>query len=209
MKEGMEEKTSPSFKQALRVVIQRNIVRLALLLILVVLWAVISQFRSGDQYSISPHTLAKVTLARVQSPSRLLFSIQDLKEKKMVNAEILALDTTGFSESLNRQCSEELLKRLENQPIWIRSAYLGSQQQTVGKVLLSKPSAAPEDMGLVMIQSGCAFYCRKDEKYLAPADQKLYQDAEENAKKSHLGVWADSSIKPSAECAGSSLGSAS
>jgi endonuclease YncB( thermonuclease family) len=205
----MEEKTSPSFKQALRVVMKRNIVRLAILLILVVVWAVISEFRSGDQYSISPHTLAKVTLARVQSPSRLLFTINDPKEKRVVNAEILALDTTGFSTSLNQQCSEELLKRLENQPVWIRSAYLGSQQQTIGKVMVSKPSSTPEDVGLGLIQTGCAFYCRKDEKYLAPADQKLYQDAEENAQKNHLGIWADSSVKPSAECRSSSLGGAS
>lgn len=203
------EKSSPSFKQALRITLKRNIVRLVLLVILLVIWAVVSQFRGGDHYSISPHTLAKLNLAQVKSPTQLLFTLNDPREKKQVDAEILALDTTGFPDSLKQQCSGELLKRLENQAVWMRSAYLGSKQQTIGKILVPQPDGVPADIGLAMIRSGCAFYCHRDDKYLSAADQQQYEEAQTEALTKRFGVWKDSSVKPSAECMSSSLGSAS
>jgi hypothetical protein len=200
MEKGME--TSPSFKQALRMVMKRNVVRLALLFILLAVWWVVIGFRGGDQYSIAPKTLARVTLARVQSPSRLLFTLDHPKEKKMVEAELLALDTTGFPEAVKQHCSEELLKHLENQTIWIRSAYLASDQHTVGRVMISHSGIAPDDVGVTVIQTGCAFYCRRDDQYLSPEIQKLYQTAQEQAQKSRLGVWADPAAKPPEGCQG-------
>jgi hypothetical protein len=194
--------TSPSFKQALRMVIKRNVVRLALLFILLVVWWAVIGFRSGDQFSIAPKTIAKVSLARVQSPSRLLFTLDNPKEKKNVEAELLALDTTGFPETVKQHCSEELLKLLENQSLWVRSTYLAADQHTVGRVMISHPRSqgTPDDVGEKVIQTGCAFYCRRDEKYLAPDLQKLYQSAQEQAQKSRLGVWADPAAKPPSEC---------
>ncbi|MFL5814772.1 MAG: thermonuclease family protein [Bdellovibrionia bacterium] len=192
--------TSPSFKQALRMVIKRNVVRLALLFILLAVWWAVIGFRSGDQFAIAPKTLAKVSLARVQSPTRLLFTLDNPKEKKMVEAELLALDTTGFPEAVKQHCSEELLKHLENQTVWIRSVYLASDQHTVGRVMISHAGVAPDDVGISVVQSGCAFYCKRDEKYLSPEIQKLYQTAQEQAQKGRLGVWADPAAKPSDEC---------
>lgn len=185
--------TSPSFKQALRIVMKRNIVRIALLFILLAVWWGVIGFRGGDRYSVTPRTLAKVTLSRVESPTRLLFSLNDSREKKSVLAEILAIDSNGFSDSLNQQCQAKLAQLLQGQSIWIRSAYLGSAQQTVGKILVARPNTNPEDIGLKLVADGCANYNKKDDQYLSPADRQLYLSAQEGAKNARLGVWAEGS----------------
>jgi endonuclease YncB( thermonuclease family) len=199
MKKGME-KTSPSFKQALRIVIKRNIVRLSLLFILLAVWWAVLIFRGEQRFSITPHTLAKVALSRIDSPTRIIFFLNDPKDKKIVPTLMVALSSSGFSSAISQQCETKLSGLLEGQAVWVRSAYIDNEQQTVGRVLLARSNAQPDDVGLSLLREGCAFYCRKDASYLSLADQQEYSAAEEHARVARQGVWMDASAKAPAEC---------
>jgi hypothetical protein len=192
--------TSPSFKQAFKIVIKRNIVRLSLLIILLGVWSVLLWLKGGNQYSVSPHTMAKVTLSRVEAPDRLVLLLNDSREKKDVPARFLALDAGGLSAPASTECETKLTKRLEKQTLWIRSAYLDSAQRTVGRILISNSGSAPEDVGLQLVREGCAFYCKRDETFLSPADRELYLQAENQAKAARIGVWESASAKVSDAC---------
>lgn len=194
------EKTSPSFKQALRIVIKRNVVRLSLLFILLAVWWVVMILRGEQRYSISPHTLAKVTLSRIDSPTRVVFYLNDPKDKKVVPTLMVALSSKGFSSAISQQCETRLSQLLEGQPTWVRSAYVDNDQQTVGRVLLARPNAQPDDIGLSLVREGCAYFCRKDASYLSSADQQEYASAEEYARVARQGIWMDASAKAPAEC---------
>lgn len=190
----------PSFKEALRIVIKRNIVRFSLLIVLIAVWWVVIGLKGGDRYSITPHTLAKVSVSRIDSPTRVIFSLNDPQSKKIAATSFVALSSSGLSDALSQQCLTRLTQLLEGQTIWVRSAYVDANQQTVGRILISHPNVPPVDVGLNLLAEGCAFYCRKDEKYLPLADQQQYSNAEEQARVKRLGVWTDASAKAPSEC---------
>jgi hypothetical protein len=197
MEKGMESASSPSFKQALKIVLKRNIVRLVLLAILLMIWLGMLWFRDEERYSVSPRTMAKV--------SRVVFSLQDPNGKKTIETQLLAVDSMGMSESALQECSKKLHERLRGKAVWVRSAYLDSAQRTVGKVLLpassdNSNSSSPDDIGLMLVRDGCAFYCRQQATHLSSADQALYHSAEESAKKSRLGAWKEVDQTPSSAC---------
>jgi endonuclease YncB( thermonuclease family) len=192
--------TSPSFKQAFKIVIKRNIVRLSLLTIFLGVWSVILWLKGGNRYSVSPRAMVKVTLSRVEAPDRLVLSLNNPGEKKDVPARFLSLDSGGLSAPSSAECEAKLTKRLEGRTFWIRSAYLDSAQRTVGRILISNSGSAPEDVGLQLVREGCAFYCKRDETYLSPADRELYLQAENQAKVGRLGVWESPFAKVSEAC---------
>jgi hypothetical protein len=198
MEKGMS--TSPSsFKQALRIVFKRNIVRLALLFILLGVWWIVLMFRGESRYSVSPHTMVKAKFSRVESPTRVVLVLDEPNGKKYVQADLLAADARGFPESIGRSCEGNLKSRLEGQVVWVRSSYLTDAQQTVGKILVAQKAGPPQDIGVLQIQEGCAFYCGRDDQYLSSADRQLYVGAQNQAKESRSGIWA-ADVKPPAEC---------
>ena len=121
----------------------------------------------------------------VVNGNTLTLSIED----KKFNVRLLGIATP--SQALREASRENLSRLVSERPVTFLSVPLelvaGKQKYLVGKVLLNDG-----DVALAQIMDGFAWQSDEFEKYQNPKDRQLYEEAEQLAKESKLGIWSGS-----------------
>jgi len=100
---------------------------------------------------------------------------------------LAGIDAPEKKQPFGDRSKQNLAAMVFNKAVTIEGNKQDRYGRTVGKVLVSG-----RDANLEQVRAGMAWWYEKYRKEQSPADQRLYADAEEQAKARRVGLWRDS-----------------
>lgn len=108
------------------------------------------------------------------------------KDGKRTTVRMHAIDAPELSQSFGRESREQLRALIDNQRVEIREKNRDQFKRVVGQVFFEG-----KDVGLEMVRGGYVWHFKQYERQQSAGDRKMYNDAEQAARSSRLGLWRE------------------
>lgn len=114
---------------------------------------------------------------------------------RQVKVRLSGIDAPEKQQAFGRQAGANLARLVMGKPVAVEWDKRDAYGRIIGRVLVAPVScpgcARTEDAGLAQIQSGYAWWYRSESRELSHTDQQRYAIAENAARASYRGLWAD------------------
>lgn len=107
-------------------------------------------------------------------------------EKEQLKVRLAGIDAPEKAQAFGNAAKKNLSALIYGKEVELSGKKTDRYGRLVRKVLLDG-----EDINLRQIADGMAWYYRNYSRELTPADRRLYDEAERNAKTNELGLWRD------------------
>jgi|SRR5690554_1673689 endonuclease YncB( thermonuclease family) len=104
---------------------------------------------------------------------------------------IQGIDAPERRQPYSRKARESLAEQIADKEITVQYDKKDRYGRIVGKVLVND-----NDVGLVQLQRGLAWFYRYYQQELSPEDKAAYAQAEDDARQKKLGLWSDNQPMP-------------
>ena len=104
---------------------------------------------------------------------------------------LAGIDSPEKGQSFGQVCKQSLSDLAYDHTVQIDWKKLDRYSRIIGKVLVNN-----RDVNLEQIQRGCGWHYKKYQNEQSPDDRLSYDKAEENARMSRIGLWADNEPVP-------------
>ncbi|WP_412478507.1 thermonuclease family protein [Azonexus sp. IMCC34839] len=106
--------------------------------------------------------------------------------KRQVKVRLAGIDAPEKGQPFGNRSKNNLADLVFNKTIMVEAEKQDRYGRTIGKVFHSG-----KDINLLQVRAGLAWWYEKYRKEQSPADQRLYQDAEQQARAQRVGLWSD------------------
>lgn len=106
--------------------------------------------------------------------------------KRQIKIRLAGIDAPEKGQAFGNRSKDNLVNLVFNKIVMVEAEKQDRYGRTVGKVFHSE-----KDINLLQIRAGLAWWYEKYRKEQTPADQRLYQDAEQQARAQKVGLWRD------------------
>lgn len=104
---------------------------------------------------------------------------------------LLGIDAPEFKQAFGQRSKQSLRDLVYGKTVQVEYDKQDRYGRTLGKVLVEG-----EDVNLLQVKRGMAWWYRAYKRDQNPDDQKIYEAAENAAKASKMGLWADMNSMP-------------
>ena len=135
----------------------------------------------------------------VQDGDSLKVRCEDAPPRSVpVTVRIHAIDAPEYGQAHGRRARQVLSRLVDRQPVQLHCVDTDAYGRRVCQVF--KPAtavhapgtpAAPQDVGLAMVESGLAWWYRRYSAAQTPQDRARYEAAETTARSERIGLWRE------------------
>jgi len=99
---------------------------------------------------------------------------------------LAGIDTPEKGQPFGQVCKQSLSDMTYDRMVTVESSKLDRYGRVIGKVLVYE-----RDVNLEQVRRGCGWHYKKYQNEQSPDDRLSYNSAEESARASRVGLWAD------------------
>lgn len=109
-----------------------------------------------------------------------------------VTVRIHAIDAPEHGQAYGRRARQTLRRLVGRQQVQLRCVDTDAYGRRVCQVFRpATAQAAPQDVGLALVEDGLAWWYRRYSLAQTPADRERYEAAEQAARKQGIGLWRE------------------
>jgi len=147
---------------------------------------------------LAPILLALACTANAETITGLVVSVADGDTITVLDADkvqhkirLAGIDAPEKKQAFGNRSKESLSALAFDKTVNVETSKRDRYGRQIGKVLVNG-----QDVNLVQVERGMAWFYRKYQREQSPNDQKLYEAAEDTARADKRGLWRDADPVP-------------
>jgi len=147
---------------------------------------------------LAPILLALACTANAETITGLVVSVADGDTITVLDADkvqhkirLAGIDAPEKMQAFGNRSKESLSALAFDKTVNVETSKRDRYGRQIGKVLVNG-----QDVNLVQVERGMAWFYRKYQREQSPNDQKLYEAAEDTARADKRGLWRDADPMP-------------
>ena len=107
-------------------------------------------------------------------------------DHEQIRIRVAGIDAPEKGQAFGQRSKQKMAELVFGKPATVQFDKRDRYGRTIGKVFVNG-----RDAGLALLDAGLAWHYKKYEKEQSESDRWTYADAEQNARRSRVGLWVD------------------